>query len=184
MPKTVTCVTNPSHKVHKIFPFQVQGKSRQRELEQELKDTDEKLEEKRLLLKTITTESFQSTLADHCAAKILGQDSTKDASSSSSWGWSSKNASSTISSNNSQYIKAALYTVLAHGLNTLVGDAALSEDEKNAKDLQELQDDTKLKALSESSESQEDEDPATTTKEEWVEDANGKKIVKKSVFVI
>jgi len=152
-------------------------------LEQELKETDEKLEEKRLLLKTITTQSFQSTLADHCATKLTSPDS-KDAS-SSSWGWSGCKSAS-ISSNNRQDIKAALYTVLAHDLNALVGDAALSEDEKTAKDLQELQDDdAKLKALSESSESQKVvEQDANPTKEVWVEDADGKKIVKKSVFVI
>ena len=96
----------------------------------------------------------------------------------------------TSKSSSSADTENILSTVLANEVNALIGDAALSEDEKHAKELEALQQSSgddgesaaieKLSALSENG----GLDEASEQKVVWAVDANGKKVGKKSVFVI
>lgn len=131
------------------------------------------MEEKRKLLKSVTSEAFLAKMAENIRAGGGSNNESRT--------WGRKSVGSTSSS------AEAIVGVVSKDLQSLIGDAALSEDEKHAKELEELrskgieQDEeaaiAKLKALSERPASAE---PA----EEWVVDADGKKTVKKSVFRI
>ena len=81
---------------------------------------EKELEEKRKLLKSITSEEFVSKLVENCTAVEVGQ--------SSSWGLKSKKE------DRNERLRSSLLSDLA----SLIGDAGLTEDEKNAREMEEL----------------------------------------------
>lgn len=165
--------------------WQVQAKQDTRKIEKELKGAEDTLTKNRQLLRTMTSEEYLSTIAKKCDAALTANETPM---SRSGWfGIASKTGPQ--SQTNTERV---ISRVLSNEVNTLVGDAALSDDEKDAKEIDELQHSSsggdsesaaieKLRTLSENSGSQ--EQPVQEL--EWVVDANGKKIAsKKSVFVI
>ena len=162
------------------FLNQVQAKQTYRKIEQELHDTEEKLEENRQLLKTIISEEYISTMAKKCDSALTSRGSN---SSGGSWF-----QSASASSRNHADTESILTTIIRETNRALIGDAALSADEKDAKELEELQHTgdneaaaiEKLSVVSDNSESQEQSEQ----KLEWVVDENGNKVAKKSIFVI
>ena len=134
---------------------------------------EQELEEKRKLLKSITSEEFVSKLVENCTAVEVGQ--------SSSWGLKSKKE------DRNERLRSSLLSDLA----SLIGDAGLTEDEKNAREMEELR-------LKQGSQAEEDDDVAIArlsasspkrsgelvgSREQLVEGPDGKKTIKKSVLI-
>ena len=153
---------------------QVQIKQQYKELEKKLINTQGQVDQKRNLLKAVTDQSFVAQVASHCA-KESEQNQSK------SW---------FRTSSNKENIQTIVSSVLQQELDHLIGDEALTEEEKNAKRFKELQasssnksssveqQDVKLSGLlAEQSKVNEGEEV------ELVTDANGK-VIKKSVFRI
>jgi hypothetical protein len=149
----------------------VQNKQKYLEAEKELEKTQSELDEKRKLLKSITSEDFLSKVAENCSAAL---------SNGSKKGWAIGSAGKGSSS------KEAIMEVISKDLSSLIRDAGLTEDEIHARELEELRakgkdsEEAAIEKLSSLSQSSGQEE----TIEEWVEDADGKKTVKKSVFRI
>lgn len=149
----------------------MQNKQKHNDLVNELEKTQLELEKRRKLLKSITSEEFLSQMAENCATTA------------------GSNASSGILGRKPGSLrfrdKDAIVAVLSKDLGSLIGDSSLTEDEKQARQLEALrvqgkdQDVAIIEKLSALSQSSEEEDT-----EQWVVDADGKTTVKKSVFRI
>lgn len=152
-------------------PWQVQTKKKYKELEKELINTQGQVDQKRNLLKAITDQSFVHEMATKCTKEV----NNKTSNVFSFWGRSSSKAN----------MEAQISSVLETQLNNLIGDEGLTEDEKNAKQFEELKQDNgseidKIKALTMENSTKEEEGIQI----EMMDDASGNKVVKKSVFRI
>ena len=164
----------------------MQAKQDCRKIEKELKGTEDTLTENRQILKTIISEEYLSTIAKKCETALIANKTPMGGS-----GWFGTSASTSGQRSHAD-TERVISQVLSKEFNNLIGNAALSDDEKDAKEIDDLQHSSsggdsesaaieKLSTLSENSGSQ--EQPVEEL--EWVVDANGKKIAsKKSVFVI
>jgi len=143
------------------------------------------LEEKRHLLKEVSRSTFLNAVARDCAVAVNESSAKKKR-----W-WSSITSSI---NDNSNEVERLVSNVLRGHIVALIGDAALTEDEINAKEIDALQhlteeerESVKLNALS-SSEGKSEKAAGTQEKHRedvvYVTDSEGKKIAKKSVFVI
>lgn len=166
----------------------VQAKQVTRKLEEDLQKTEKMLVEKRALLKTITSEAFFSGMSKKCDSAL---NTTALSKKSRTW---IGNVSKTRSSHTAASTESLLATVISNEMKASVGDAALSEDEISAREIEALQNSAvdgvgdresvtigKLSALSERDALDEALDQQAL---EWTVDANGKKVAKKSVFVL
>jgi hypothetical protein len=166
-------------------------------------------EEKRQLLKAIASDEFLHQLAYQCSAATQAEDTSRSRSTFWTWGRSagsgsgSSNSSRGNTSSNQEVVVSTLQSILRRNLNSMMGDVALTDDEKNTKQLLQLTtglqqqqqqlpttvDDAIQKLAQEQSASNKsktiDNNNSSHNNESWIpESPAGDKSKKKSVFVI
>ena len=155
-------------------------------MEQELLHVQEQVDQKRKILRALTEESFLQNVSNQCAKELQNNNNKQ-----SKW---SRGGSS--SSSDGGQVAAKVSSVLQQEFQKVIGDEGLTEDEQNAKKFKDLQEksgsssssrtelerDDKLSGLlaEQNTESEGEAEESVVL----VEDGQGQKVVKKSVFRI
>jgi hypothetical protein len=124
-------------------------------LEQKVKENEQELRDKQALLRSLTGEDFLTRVADQCAAQL--------ASSSRSGGW--------FGPSNKEKTAAMVLPILQKEIGAMIGDSALTEEEKKEKVVKELMQRASATAK-------------VGVQVEVTEGESGTKVVKKRVFSI
>lgn len=164
----------------------MQGKQQYRQLQEELNVVRAQGEEKRQVLTAIASDEFLQQLAYQCAVQV----EETGPSSSTYWTWGGGGSSS--HTNTSSQVASTLHAILRRNLSAIIGDVALTDDQKNTQQLLQLTvtgqqqqlpivDDAIQKLAQEQSASKDNHNKESS----WVpESPAGVKSKKKSVFVI